>query len=165
MKIKPYLYSITIWISLGSFQSCSAQISNRLSQDSFQVSDELRVHIQEMGKTWGEAIKSKDIGLIEKVYDKNVHYLPDNQKALHGLDAVVDYWEGSLSFFADLNLKMETLEGVQELLYETGTGTAMIMNDSGNFDEFKFKYVNIWKQQSDGKYKVVVDIFNDVERQ
>ena len=123
-----------------------------------------RATIVELSKTWGEAIRSKDISLLKDLYGENAHYLPDNSQALYGRDAIVEYWASSLNFMSDLTLNMESLEGTEELLYETGKGVAKIMNDVGVFKDFHFKYVNVWALQPDGNYQVVIDIFNGIGR-
>ncbi len=118
--------------------------------------------IAELGANWGEAIKKKDIDLIKNLYDVDAHYLPNDHIAIHGRDAIAQYWSDSFPFMSDLTLNMETLAGTSDLLYETGNGFVMIMNSQGTYDKLPFKYVNVWKQQRDGTYKVVVDIFNNV---
>ncbi len=131
------------------------------SANSFNV-ESLKPVITELGKTWGKAIKSKDINLLKNLYDAKAHYLPDDQAALHGNAAIVNYWESSFPFMGDLVLHMNSLEGTKELLYETGKGVAQVMNEKGEYDDFKFKYVNVWKLQTDGTYKVVIDTYNSL---
>jgi len=57
---------------------------------------------------------------------------------------------------------MQSLEGTKELLYESGTGIALIKAGS-TLDTLRYKYLNIWKLQSDGTYRVAVYMYNDVE--
>jgi len=111
------------------------------SANSFNV-ESLKPVITELGKTWGKAIKSKDINLLKNLYDAKAHYLPDDQAALHGNAAIVNYWESSFPFMGDLVLHMNSLKG--------------------EYDDFKFKYVNVWKLQTDGTYKVVIDTYNSL---
>lgn len=125
--------------------------------------EKMKPLISELGATWGEAIKKKDIDLIKNLYDVDAHYLPNDHVAIHGRDAIAQYWEESFPFLSDLSLTMESLAGSEELLYETGNGFVMIMNAQGNYDKFPFKYVNVWKQQRDGSYKVAIDIFNNIQ--
>ena len=129
------------------------------SDDSFSVAD-LRMYIKERGQLWGKAIRTKDISLIQELYDEEAHYLPNEEAALHGLASIASYWKASFSFLADLALDMHTLEGSREILYETGEGTAKIIGDKDTYRTFTFKYVNVWKLQSNGSYKVVIDIYN-----
>ena len=65
--------------------------------------------------------------MIKDLYDQNAHYLPDDSPAIHGVDALATYWQGSFELMKGLKLNMETLEGINDLLYETGITIAQIM--------------------------------------
>jgi len=66
-----------------------------------------------------------------------------------------------MDFIGDIQLTMKSLEGTKDLLYETGNGIAKVMNNEGQFFDMPFKYVNVWKLQADGTYKVVIDTYNN----
>ena len=68
-----------------------------------------------------------------------------------------------MSFLTDIQLEMETLEGNKQLVYETGKGLALAQNQTGSIDTLRYKYVNVWKRGTDGKYRVVIDIYNDIK--
>lgn len=110
---------------------------------------------------WSRAIKEKDIALLDNLYDDKAHYLPNDADAIHGKEAILAYWASSFGFMTDLQLHMETLEGTRQLLYETGTGFASILSEDGNILKLPFKYVNVWKLQTNGTYRVVIDTFNN----
>jgi ketosteroid isomerase-like protein len=116
-----------------------------------------------LGKIWGKAIRAKDVSLLNNLYAENAHYFPNDSEAFHGRIHIVNYWKTMLPYMNDLQLTMEFLEGTDQLLYETGKGVAGIMNDKGEFEDYHFKYVNIWELQKNGNYKVVVDIFNNAK--
>ncbi len=122
----------------------------------------LKPLIVEASTTWGKAIKQKDISLLAGLYDEKAHYLPNDANAIHGQKAILQYWKASFDFMTDLNLHMETLEGTRALLYETGTGSAYIRSEDGEIVALPFKYVNVWKRQIDGSYRVVIDTFNQL---
>lgn len=121
----------------------------------------LKSKIKEAGTAWSKAIKQKDISLLAKLYDTHAHYLPNDADALHGQEAILGYWAASFDFMSDLQLNMETLEGTKQLLYETGSGLAFVLAEDGKTVELPFKYVNVWKLQDDGSYRVVIDTFNN----
>ncbi|MDQ3022380.1 MAG: nuclear transport factor 2 family protein [Bacteroidota bacterium] len=132
------------------------------SQILFDV-ETIKPEIEANGKKWGEGLRSKNIEIISSIYDENAHYLPNGGYPIHGNKAILAYWESSFPYITDLNLTMETLEGTKELLYETGNGYAVIKNENVTENKF-FKYVNVWKLQPDGTYKIVIDTYNDVKQ-
>ena len=142
--------------------SCS-QENQKIAKTDFNI-ESIKPLIIEKSRWWNKGIKNKDRSIFLDLYDKNGHYLPDAENAIHGNQAIADYWQNSWDFVKELHLHMESLEGTENLLYETGNGTIMIMNNAGNFDKFNYKYVNAWKKQPDDTYRVVIDIFNDVKQ-
>ncbi|MEL6922959.1 MAG: DUF4440 domain-containing protein [Bacteroidota bacterium] len=142
-------------------ESCKAQRAAKVNQATTFSIEKVKPTIQKLGTTWSKALTTKNLSLLENLYDQNAHYLPNDDQALHGHAAIVAYWKASMDFVGDIQLSMQSLEGTQELLYETGTGVAKIMNEEGQFFDMPFKYVNVWKLQPDGSYKVVIDTYNN----
>ena len=150
-----------IIIILLSIYSCSEH-KDALEKEEFDI-EMVKPIIEKNSKLWNKGLMTKDISVFLNLYDEGGHYLPDADKAIHGNAAIAEYWKNSWDFVKELHLNMETLEGTEDLLYETGKGSILIMNDTGEYDEFKFKYVNVWKKQDDGSYKVVIDTFNELK--
>lgn len=132
-------------------------------KEEFIIAD-IKPQIIQNGKKWSQALKSQDLTILEDLYDKEAHYLPDNDNTLHGNAAITSYWKASFGFVKDIHLNMYSLEGTKELLYENGTGKAIILNQKGGNDTLQFKYVNVWKLNRDGQYRVVIDMFNDIKK-
>lgn len=153
---------ISFTLVLGGCHTSRSTAGQTLNTDQL---DQLRPVIQARSKLWSDALTSKNVALLGELYDNQAHYLPDAADALHGKSAILTYWQNSLDFLGDLILTMETLEGSRQLLYETGTGSARVMGADGQFFNLPFKYVNVWKRQPDGTYRVVIDTFNDIAPQ
>lgn len=153
-----YLFFFTI-IFIG--QRVQAQDIQSIQSPNPEISQELISKIKLRGTTWSKALKEKKVVLLKDLYDENAQYLPNNAKAHFGREDIVAYWAASMDFIEDIQLNMETLDGNSELLYETGKGIAKVMDANGAFIEMAFKYVNVWKFQDDGSYRVVIDIFNN----
>jgi len=156
-----YLWLVTL------LAACSSEVktttTDKTTPEVFDV-EKVKPIIIENGKKWSIGTKNKDMAILSGIYDQNAHYLPDAHKeVLHGNKAVSDYWKASLEAVEDIQLSLESLEGTKEILYETGHGFALVKNAKGKIDTAQFKYVNVWKLQTDGTYKVVIDTFNDVK--
>lgn len=157
MKKVIYLSLLTILF----FISCNKR-ENEISNNSFSL-EEVKLVIIEKSKLWNKGLQSKDVNVFLNLYDKDGHYIPDSEMAIHGNEAIAEFWKNSWDFVKSVNLNMETLEGIEELIYETGNGTAKILNEKGENYILKFKYVNVWKKQLDGTYKVVIDTYNNIK--
>ena len=153
---------LLILLVLFTVFSCNEEKSRNVEKK-FDIEDVKPIIIQN-SKLWNKGLNAKDLSIFIDLYDKKGHYLPDSDNSIRGNQAIAEYWKNSWDFVKDLHLKMETLEGNEDLLYETGTGTIKIMNNTGEYENFKYKYVNVWKKQDDGTYKVVIDIFNDIKK-
>ncbi len=146
---------ILVFVLAATFVKAQEESTVKTSLDIKLVNE-----IKSLSTTWSKALKSKDVSLLENLYDENAHYLPDQDQAFHGRLAITQYWTASMDFIADIRLEMETLDGSTEMLYETGSGSASIMGADGNFFDMPFKYVDVWKLQQDGTYRVVIDTYN-----
>lgn len=160
MKIQTYNWCWLILLCLSCGKPRQAILSN--STKTLTI-DQLKPIIKERGTTWGKALTTKNLDLLKELYDDDAHYLPNDSQAFHGRSAILNYWQESFAFLGDLKLNMESLEGTNDLVYETGNGTVKIMGQDGQFFDMPFKYVNIWKRQSDNTWKVVVDTFNNLQ--
>ena len=144
-----------------TMMSCSNKMQSQSNKTSSFNVEKMKPIIKKLSLNWAKGLKEKDINIFLNQYDKEAHYLPDDANALHGNKAIAENWKSAFGFLTDLHLDMETLEGTKELLYETGHGYVMLLNQSGGTDKMLFKYVNVWKRQKDGTYKVVIDMFNN----
>ena len=156
--------TLFIFVTFLSF-SCANPKNDAVQKtepEAFDVTA-LKPLLIENGKRWGEALKTKDASIFMDLYDVNAHYLPNGDIALNGNTAIMEYWKAYMSFLTDIQLEMETLEGNKQLVYETGKGLALVFNQTGGIDTLRYKYVNVWKQGADGKYRVVIDIYNDIK--
>lgn len=163
MKNYAPIFGILLVLALSSCQSQNSEPQSKTAlKSNFQI-ESLRPIIIAHGKKWGQALKNKDAAAISAIYDADAHYLPDAEHAYHGNKRITEYWLASFGFINDIQLEMESLQGNKELLCETGKGIALLPNAEGKQDTLAYKYVNIWKLQKDGTYKVLIDTYNDVK--
>jgi ketosteroid isomerase-like protein len=167
--MKKTILSAVLSIMLFMFMSCGQPEQNTKKDpenvDETKEFDILAVKkiIQENDRQWGIGLQKKDISIISNLYDENAHYIPNADNALHGNKEITEYWKPAIGMIERLELDMETLEGTKDILYETGVGTSWIKASNGKVEKYKYKYVNVWKLQKDGTYKVVIDTYNDLK--
>jgi ketosteroid isomerase-like protein len=56
----------------------------------------------------------------------------------------------------DLILNIKDVRGNREIIYETGQGDTLLSDST----KWSFNYVNVWRQQKDGSYKLEIDTYN-----
>lgn len=134
-----------------------------IKQNMFSV-DEVREQIVEKGKLWSKGLREQDVDLLHSLYDDDAYYRPDDtSEDQNAALSIRKYWQASMRVIKDLQLEMDTLNGSRDMLYETGQGTAKIASEEGLSQTVKYQYVNVWKLQDDGSYKVAIDTFNDIK--
>jgi ketosteroid isomerase-like protein len=97
---------------------------------------------------------------VRSDYTEDAVVLPPNSRAVQGWDAIKSYilTEGTVS---DFKVEMLEIEGRGDLAYVRGTYsmTATPAGASGPTKDTG-KYIEIWRKQADGSWKVIRDIFN-----
>lgn len=56
----------------------------------------------------------------------------------------------------NLVLNIKDIRGDKEIIYETGDGYTLLADST----KWSFNYVNVWRLQSDGSYKLEIDTYN-----
>ena len=88
---------------------------------------------------------------------------PPNAPIVTGSDARRKTWTGLLApgelVFTNAATKVEAARS-GDLAYETGTFEESFKDATGNAVHVTGKYVVVWKKQTGGQWKAVVDIFN-----
>ena len=119
---------------------------------------------QAIRKTVDEAIKiansTADWNAYTKLYyAQDAIVNPPNAPAIKGHDAIVAMLK---TFPATSDLKVEILEvnGAGNIAYVYGTYSMVVTPPGGEPVSDKGKYVEVWKRQADGSWKVAIDTFN-----
>lgn len=94
-------------------------------------------------------------------------YTADAQLSLNGYDfatgraAIHQLWKDDMisSRVLEMTTKTLTVEGTQDMIYETGKAFLKLTYEDSTFTT-SVKYCNIWRLQTDGSYKLAVDFSN-----
>jgi ketosteroid isomerase-like protein len=119
---------------------------------------------QAIRQTTDQAIKiansSADWNAYTKLYyAQDAIVNPPNALAIKGHDAIIAMFK---SFPAISDFKVEFLEvnGAGNIAYVYGTYSMVLTPPGGKPESDKGKYVEVWKRQADGSWKVAIDTFN-----
>jgi ketosteroid isomerase-like protein len=107
---------------------------------------------------YGGAIVAGDFDKIRSLMGDDIVLMPTEAQAANGLDAAMQFMEEGPGIEGSIN--PEQVEGSGNLAYVRGNfDLTFIINDSTQVPD-KGKYIEVWKKQDDGSWKVVVDIWN-----
>jgi uncharacterized protein (TIGR02246 family) len=109
-----------------------------------------------------DAMKRGDTITIADNYAEDAVVMPQGAESWRGREAIRKGFTGMLTqaTVKEFNGKTEDLVIGGDLAVETGTYDEVYVPKGGKETRDKGKYINVWKRQPDGSWKIVRDIFN-----
>ncbi len=108
-----------------------------------------------------KAANAKDAVTIANFYTEDASLLPPGSPIVKGRQNIQQFWKAFFDAGAsDGKLTVVDVKPFGDLAYEIGTFEANLPTTPGKTARAQGKYVVIWKRQTDGNIKMVVDIFN-----
>jgi ketosteroid isomerase-like protein len=142
---------------LGIFiiESCNQKCNKNLTISK----DEMLKIVKECDNKFSVGVKTKNISMLAGIYSDSAQYIPPSRHFLIGKDSINKEWDGFIKMKEkpiDLILNISEVRGNREIIYETGTGYTLLADSA----KWKFNYVNVWRLQNDGSYKLEIDTYN-----
>jgi len=119
--------------------------------------------IKAMGAAWGPAITAGDAAALTEQFADGAIRLPPNGPIQVGKEAILSSLRAFLDLYSGEEVDVvEDVRVVGDLAFARGTGAskstpkvpgAAVIDDKG-------KWVSVYRRQSDGSWKIVVDIWN-----
>jgi uncharacterized protein (TIGR02246 family) len=108
------------------------------------------------------AISSGDADKAVAMFTEDVIFMSNGWETIRGKESVAELWRNSItSGFRTRDQKIIELAINGDIAYEA-TRQQWTMHQEGREDEWAAsKYVHIWKRQSDGSWKLHLDIWNN----
>ncbi len=119
--------------------------------------------IRDLDSQWSAAAGSKELDKIVSYYADNALVMPPNDAAVTSKDGIRSAWKEMLALPGfSISWKATKVEAAQsgDLAYSSGTYDMTLNDASGKPAPDHGKYLEIWKKQADGTWKVVADIWN-----
>lgn len=124
------------------------------NQSSISKAEMLQL-VKSLDYQFSVGVKTRDSAMLTNIYSDSAWYLAANREAFVGKTEIGKDMGELLKFNPiDIILNIGNVDGNREVIYETGTGTTVY--DSSKWD---FNYVNVWRLQKDGSYKLEVDAY------
>jgi ketosteroid isomerase-like protein len=119
--------------------------------------------IQSEANAWFKAIDEKDLEKTLSFYAPDAQYLSAGRPAVSTADERRRLWVEDFAtpgFSSDESTTKIEVAGSGDLAYQRGTYVLGAQDSQGKPIKSTGKFVVIWKKQSDGKWKALVDIDN-----
>lgn len=104
-------------------------------------------------------IKNRDSAYLANIYSDSAQYVTPHRPILKGKEEIAKDWGGFLRLKEepiDIILNIIEVRGNREIIYETGEGYTLLADST----KWPFNYVNVWRLQKDGSYKLEIDTYN-----
>lgn len=114
--------------------------------------------VKSLDEQFSEGVQKKDSALLISIYTDSAQYVQPDRKILRGKTEIGQDWADFIQMKenpVDIILNVETVSGSREILYETGNGYTLLADST----KWWFNYVNVWRLQSSGDYKLEVDVY------
>ena len=104
-------------------------------------------------------VQKKDSVMLTEIYSDSAQYILPKGKILVGKVEIGKDWGGFVRMKenpVDLILNPKDVRGNREIIYETGQGYTLLADST----KWTFNYVNVWRLQKNGSYKLEIDTYN-----
>jgi ketosteroid isomerase-like protein len=122
---------------------------------------EMRAIVEKQNEILGNCFTTGDADQLAEIYSDSAKLSPNGSRFITGRDSIKSFWKED--FKTSKVLKMETLvltiNGDENYIYETGKAFSEILYNDSVYHA-RVKYINVWRKQSDGAYKLDVDFWN-----
>jgi ketosteroid isomerase-like protein len=137
----------------------STSMGGTADGNSAGLSAQDRSALEDLSKKWEQAATAGDANALSALYTSDATLLPENAPAVNG-DGLKTFWTGFTKSFpgAKAELHTNSIEGQGDLAYATGT---FRLTPKGASKAMEGKWVTVNKKQSDGSWKMLVDIWNE----
>jgi uncharacterized protein (TIGR02246 family) len=118
--------------------------------------------IRDADAQWSKTAAAGDLEGTVAYYAEDASLLAPNAPIASGKPAIRPMWAGLLGPGTSISWQANRVEVARssDLAYVEGTYQLTMKDPQGNPVNDKGKFVEVWKKQADGKWKVVADIFN-----
>ena len=118
----------------------------------------IRREIEDMNRRMVETMKRGDLLGVSRFYADDAMILFHRGKKIQGRKAIDAYWT-SIKGAKDWKLDVIEVGGSRDEVYQIGKSSFTSEAD-GKENTYTCDFVVIWKRQTDGAYKIYVDIYN-----
>lgn len=122
----------------------------------------VRTRIEETNAKFAAALGRGDTEIVTAFYTDDAVVLAPNAPIARGRQAIKALFDGLIGQLGipQLNLQTQQVDEVGDTAYEVGAYTLRAQPPGGEPITDNGKYVVVWKRDSDGSWKLAVDMWN-----
>src|SRR5881392_3000425 len=142
---------------------CIALLSFTFAGTAAAADTKIEQALRDLDAKWSAAAGAKDVDKTVSYYSEDAVVMPPNAPSAKTRETIRSAWKEMLtSPGAAISWKATKVEVAKagDLAYVSGTYEQLMTDASGNPAKDRGKYVEIFKKQTDGTWKVIVDIWN-----
>jgi uncharacterized protein (TIGR02246 family) len=111
-------------------------------------------------KQWLKAFNSGDASGVAQQYEESARLLPPNTPVLEGRPQIEGYVKEFVATGAQLDFKLITVHESPDTCASVGLYEMTIPVPGGEPQKDSGKFIEVWRRQGDGSWKIADDIFN-----
>lgn len=146
--------SSLIFTSIFFFGSCTQNVKTITKA-------EMKAIVENQNFILESYFKEGNANKLAELYTDSAKLSPNGSGFIISRNSIKTFWIEELkqSKVKKMETHVLTIDGNDNIIYETGVTTSeIIYKDSVYYP--RVKYINVWKKQPDGKYKLDVDFWN-----
>ena len=118
--------------------------------------------IRDQEAQWAKAAAAHDLEGTLGYYADDATVLPPNMKIMSDKGSVRSGWTSMIAPGNSISWTSSKVEVAAsgDIAYGMGTYTATMTDATGKVTNDQGKYLDVWRKQQDGKWKVVADMWN-----
>lgn len=137
-----------------------ALLASGCSSTSSSFDSDDRESIETTAEAWRLFVSQRDVSSVGALYTRDAVLMPPNSGVVRGRAGIEDFF-AAFPEIQDLKTVLLEIEGDGDLAYVWGTYSMnLVLPGSSPPVADRGKYVEIWRRQEDGSWRIDRDIFN-----
>lgn len=131
------------------------------AQSEEKETTQIRKALEEGGIKFVEAVNKGDAAAAAALYAEDALLMPPNSEMIKGRSAIQEFWQTSIQMgIKEVNTTVIDIQIDEDLAYRVGKYTLTIQPQNHPPVKDSGKFLDIWKRQADGSWKIQVDTWN-----
>ncbi|MBX7153021.1 nuclear transport factor 2 family protein [bacterium] len=121
--------------------------------------EETKAKIKAQNEKLHQVVATKNTDLLKEVYADDANFLAPGLGIVQGRDSIIALWKDGLDDVLEMHSETIDIGGTTDVVYEVGIVENKIRSADTVFIS-RAKYSNVWVRDTQGNYRLTVDIWN-----